>query len=389
MIVKLDKVNKTQYCPNDPICQFDILGSVENLTLTIGTTPPQPDTELTAEIIAPTGNITINKGGKVAFEGKVEGGTPPYTLQWTFGASGVNTSSALKPGELTFNKTGTYNVIMKTTDADEADVEDTVTVIVKSSSSNNDDDDNNNNDDDDTNNNPPVNTDTDGDGILNSEEIIPGEDGYITNANNKDTDSDGFEDATEIANGFDPTYNNSKSPFVDVPVTHNFYKYIIRLYNAHIVNGYDTSHYGPRGLTTRFELVKLVMRSLEIPVEANLPATFSDVPRDHEAYNYAHTAYKLGITTGVGDKFYPWKTVTRAEAVKIIINALVYQKKVTLTTQTGSGFNDVSPTDDFAKYIKTAVDNKIVSGYTPTEFRPFREIYREEISKIIVNAMSL
>jgi hypothetical protein len=49
------------------------------------------------------------------------------------------------------------------------------------------------------------NPDTDGDGILDGEEVIAGADGFITNPLLKDTDGDGIPDNVEVASGSDPT----------------------------------------------------------------------------------------------------------------------------------------------------------------------------------------
>lgn len=49
------------------------------------------------------------------------------------------------------------------------------------------------------------NPDTDGDGILDGEEMIAGADGFITNPLLKDTDGDGIPDNVEISSGSDPT----------------------------------------------------------------------------------------------------------------------------------------------------------------------------------------
>src|SRR5205823_5114250 len=56
--------------------------------------------------------------------------------------------------------------------------------------------------------NPRV-ADTDGDGILDGEEVVFGADGYITNPLLADTDGDGINDGLEIRTGSDPTNRNS------------------------------------------------------------------------------------------------------------------------------------------------------------------------------------
>ncbi len=53
------------------------------------------------------------------------------------------------------------------------------------------------------------NSDTDGDGILDGEELVAGADGYITNPLVADTDGDGFNDGLEISTATDPTDDNS------------------------------------------------------------------------------------------------------------------------------------------------------------------------------------
>ncbi len=61
------------------------------------------------------------------------------------------------------------------------------------------------------------NPDTDGDGILDGEEVVPGVDGFLTNPLSVDTDNDGVRDRTEILTGSDPT--NAASRNLDRAVT--------------------------------------------------------------------------------------------------------------------------------------------------------------------------
>jgi hypothetical protein len=51
----------------------------------------------------------------------------------------------------------------------------------------------------------PLVADSDGDSILDGEEVEAGADGFITNPNDADTDADGYSDAIEVAGGSDPT----------------------------------------------------------------------------------------------------------------------------------------------------------------------------------------
>ncbi len=55
----------------------------------------------------------------------------------------------------------------------------------------------------------PLSDDSDGDSILDGEEVEAGEDGFVTNPNEADSDLDGFTDAIEINGGSDPTNADS------------------------------------------------------------------------------------------------------------------------------------------------------------------------------------
>jgi hypothetical protein len=55
----------------------------------------------------------------------------------------------------------------------------------------------------------PLVDDSDGDGILDGEEVVAGEDGFVTSALTPDTDLDGFSDSQEISLGSDPTDTDS------------------------------------------------------------------------------------------------------------------------------------------------------------------------------------
>ena len=50
--------------------------------------------------------------------------------------------------------------------------------------------------------------DSDDDGIIDSEEVFAGTDGFVTDPNDADTDGDGIDDGAEVTAGTDPTDPN-------------------------------------------------------------------------------------------------------------------------------------------------------------------------------------
>ena len=86
---------------------------------------------LSASITSPSGNVSINKGASVDFQGNASGGTSPYTFKWDFGGGATN-SSTQNPGNVTFNTPGTYTVTFQVTDSDNHTSSSSVTITVNS-----------------------------------------------------------------------------------------------------------------------------------------------------------------------------------------------------------------------------------------------------------------
>ena len=116
---------------------------------------------------------------------------------------------------------------------------------------------------------------------------------------------------------------------------------------------------------------------------------FSDVSTEYE---YANAIYSL-LNDGIIDAnkqpdntyvFRPYETISRAEAIKLIITALI--GKDTSSLGTTSKFSDV-PSDHWAnKYVKYATETKIINSYPDGTFRPDAPITFGEVVKMLVCA---
>jgi serine protease AprX len=83
--------------------------------------------------------------------------------------------------------------------------------------------------------------------------------------------------------------------------------------------------------------------------------------------------------------FNPYANTTRGQMAKIVI--LGFQ--VPLSTNTTPMFSDVPNTNPFFVHIQTAAENDIVSGYADGTYRPFNNVTRGQLSKIVVVAASV
>ena len=110
-------------------------------------------------------------------------------------------------------------------------------------------------------------------------------------------------------------------------------------------------------------------------------AVFDDL-ENHWAREAVEALYKNGIVSGIGNsRFAPDSSVTRAEFIKMTVNALGLEEVVYRNE-----FDDVSEGIWYANAIQTAVDNGLISGVGEREMRPDAMITRQEMSKIIVSA---
>jgi plastocyanin len=113
----------------------DTEGASTSDTRIINVTDNGANQSPTAVINQPAGNVTINVGQSVTFEGT--GTDPdnnlPLTYLWDFGASGVPDSTDEDPGPVTFNNIGNFTVIFTVTDNLGASASDTRIISVSNS----------------------------------------------------------------------------------------------------------------------------------------------------------------------------------------------------------------------------------------------------------------
>ncbi|WP_379137824.1 S-layer homology domain-containing protein, partial [Paenibacillus sp. sgz500958] len=114
------------------------------------------------------------------------------------------------------------------------------------------------------------------------------------------------------------------------------------------------------------------------------PLEFKDVV-NHWAKTAVNNMGSRMVINGTGsDLFEPDKNITRAEFAAVIVRALG------LKTGTGNhSFTDVSSTEWYSGYIRTAAEYKIIEGYSGGMFGPNDTLTREQAMTMITRAMSI
>ncbi len=183
--------------------------------------------------------------------------------------------------------------------------------------------------------------------------------------------------------GILPVSSNVTLLFTDI--SSNWAKlYIEALANAGVIN--NTSKFNPDNNVTRAEFLKMALRGLKVSYDTSvLSSEFSDV-KEAWQISLVVKAKSLGIISGqMVDgtlMFRPSDTITRAEAMKILLLTAGYKSDATSTE-----FTDVTEAWQIPLVAK-AQGLGIVSGQTTVDgklvFRPNDTITRAEVAKIIV-----
>ena len=179
-----------------------------------------------------------------------------------------------------------------------------------------------------------------------------------------------------------PVSSNMILLFSDI--SNNWAKvYIEALAKAGVIN--NTTLFNPDNNISRAEFLKMAMKGLKVSYDTSVKSSdFSDVG---EAWQISLVvkAKSLGIVSGqtINGKlvFRPNDTITRAEAMKILLAAAGYKSDATVTV-----FSDVTEAWQIP-FIAKAQSLGIVSGQTingKLVFRPNDTITRAEVAKIVV-----
>ena len=119
-------------------------------------------------------------------------------------------------------------------------------------------------------------------------------------------------------------FSNSAFAFTDVSTDHKNYDAINYLFENEIIQGYEDNTFAPERTVSRAEALKIILLSADIDTEnTDYDIDLLDIDENSWFTSYVKKALELGIVQGYSDnKFYPEKDVNLAEGLKITIESL-------------------------------------------------------------------
>ena len=170
--------------------------------------------------------------------------------------------------------------------------------------------------------------------------------------------------------------------FTDVFTTHPQQEAIYYLRNRGVISGYEDGSFKPERPVSRAEFLKMILRA----AERNVPNSIAEKPFPDVAITswyapYIRVAVDVGIIDGYPDgKFYPDKTVSRIEAIKMLVKANYIAEK---SLPAGASYADVPTNVWYTNYARFVYDNTLIDPFPGNKLQPDDALNRGQIAELI------
>ncbi len=173
--------------------------------------------------------------------------------------------------------------------------------------------------------------------------------------------------------------------FTDMSGYRNVVPSVEFLRSLGVVKGYGDGTYGPGRSISRGEFTVMVYRALELP-DAARRDSFPDVSADSYYADAVAAAKALGIVQGYGNAFYPLDTITRQDAMTIVLRAMDATGR-TVSGVSTSLLTTYADGNQVADYARMAVSTFLATGAAEADaaryIRPRDAMTRAEMAVLL------
>ncbi len=179
-----------------------------------------------------------------------------------------------------------------------------------------------------------------------------------------------------------PVYAGS---YPDVAEDHENFDAIEYLDDHDVINGYEDGTFGPDNSVTRAEAIKIILNALEIETESGLDEFFPDVETADWFFDHVMTAYENDYVSGYNDgEFKPSDEVSLSETLKILLLAADVELEDNISTDV---FNDVDNDDWFASHMLYAKEMNIIISDNDFNVYPSQDMTRAAFAEVVYRMM--
>jgi hypothetical protein len=169
----------------------------------------------------------------------------------------------------------------------------------------------------------------------------------------------------------------------DVSTKYWAYTPITNLSKKGVMSGYEYSQFKPEKSVTRAEAAKMVANALGLK-SSSTTSKFKDVSTSFWGVNAINAVKEAGIITGYPDgTFKPNQEMTRDEIAELITKTFVLTDK-----GTENSFPDVKEGYWAYDSIQLLSENNIASGFDDNTFKPQNDTSRAEFSTFLYRALT-
>jgi len=164
----------------------------------------------------------------------------------------------------------------------------------------------------------------------------------------------------------------------DINSTHWAYKSISKMKDLKIMGEVSNGKFYPEQSITRAQAVQYLFNALKVKKTAKTNFLFKDVPQNATYKDALYTLTSLGVIYDT-EKFNPNSHLTRAELTKILSVAF----KIEVDNKNRTTFRDVSSSHWAKDYIGTLGDINIVKGTSTNYFSPNQTVTRAQMATFL------
>lgn len=167
--------------------------------------------------------------------------------------------------------------------------------------------------------------------------------------------------------------------FQDISNDYLFQEELIYFKEKNIISGFQDNTFRPKNNITRAEALKVMLLANNISPVLSQSSQFEDINTNSWENTYINTGIEKEIISLDNKNFFPYRDVSRVEALKIIftlwwVSIHIWENILQL--------DDVTPEDWYYQYVYYALENNLIS-VTENKFQPNQPLTREELITIL------